>query len=342
MVYLNASNLAPYQHIMVNFVPADNGMGASFTWAVQADEDGIVAPPYNSLKMQNADGNYTASLLVPGCSVSPPSTNILVSQGNSQQACNGVVTIQPEWNVSSTTNGTALALNLKITNTNVSSVLVNLPSLTLPQGILSVSPVGLTNVTVNGQSTLSLSFPVSAVNTSVTDILAILAIPPGYANYVCGNTQYPAGGGQATITIRPPAAPLCGLEIVSFAFLPGGIDSGQPALLQLKIKNTGSSPITNLGFLGGLRPIGSTGGANAVSVLPLGQGLALNGVTLQPGGEVTTSANIGSLSLNPVTAVGTVTNYTVTISTGELNGQCAGATITSNGSASATVAITKI
>lgn len=298
--------------------------------SLSADNTGTVSAAAGSVIMDGPEGNYEAVLLVAGCKLDPESVGFQVVNFAAQQACQGYVTVTPQFSNSSFANGGTGSLLIALSNSNAGTVTVTLPQITLPAGLSSSLQIGGTQHVLNGGETKTLSYVVSAANTGTSDLTATLNIAAGAATYLCGGQVRSAGGGQASVAITPPPLPACQLQLISLVSDKSSASSGSPVTLTAILKNGGQNVITGIN---GSVNVGGSG----IATTPITPQLVANGLTLQPGASIPLTVTFTPVLTNPGAGA---KNITVTLQAGVFVGSCNGSSVGSIGSYSTTIVVT--
>jgi hypothetical protein len=327
-ITVSLAGLSPFSTMIV-LVSGPNGSYSNVQ--MQADNTGTIGGLEGAILMDGPEGNYTIQPLVPGCKLTPAVINASVVNFAAQEACKGFVSVTPVFSDSQVSNGSTVNFTLQVQNTNAGAVTVTLPPMTLPAGLqVQGSAPQINNLVVNGNTSESVSFILKGANVSVADLLESISILPGQASYVCGGSIRSAGGGQANITVKAPPAPACGIAITSLVFNTAAVSSGGSATLTLKIKNIGTSAVTNFNGTSAVTGAG-------ITFTPSVMQLSAANLTIGAGQEVTLTAS-GNFTLEaPVTTLKTATAL---VQAGNFNGICGGTNITTSNTFSSSLSVT--
>ena len=327
-VTINASGLLPFALFTVRVTPQ---VGQIEYLPLKADANGNVVNA--KARLSNAqDAVVFTPIYVGGVpNTANFSVEVLPCGVQEECTCQGSVTVTPFVTSNNIVSGQPVALLLVVKNTNscpISSF--NLPALNLPPEFTSAIPVSISNATVPGKSTRTFEFILQAQNPGAVSVPVSITVPASSGTFMCDGNSFSAGGGTVSLTIAPATGSYCGLAIDNFAFSSASVAEGVSVNLSITVRNSGSSPITNLSmpnlFIGGAN-VQITAGATAIGFAAI--------ATLMPGSVHTVTVGVTYNALVPNPA-----NHTVTLPAGGVYGTCNGSQISNSVARQATVTIT--
>lgn len=327
-VTINASGLLPFALFTVRITPTS---GQIEYLPLKADANGNVVNAKVRLSDAQSAVVFTPIYVGGVPSTSNYSVEVLPCGATEECTCAGAVSITPFLTSNSIVSGQSVSLLLVVKNTNSCPINnLTLPAISLPAEFTSVAPVSLTNETINGKSSRTFEFVLQAQNTSDDPVSVNITVPASSCTYNCDGNPFSAGGGTVGVTIAPATGSYCGISIDNFAFDPTSHADGVAGNLTITVRNTGSSPISNLAM-----PNLSIGGAN-VQIIAGATSIGFPAVpVLAPGATHTVTVNVTYESLVPLPM-----NHSVNLPAGFVYGTCNGSQISNGAARTAVVTLT--
>lgn len=327
-VTINVSGLTPMALFTVRMSPQ---VGQIQYIPLRADSSGNIS----NVKVNLTDAQ-SAVVFTPIYASGVPNTSnysveVLPCGTEEECTCAGAASITPFLSSNNIVSGQSVSLLLVAKNTNSCPITnFNLPALNLPAQFTAATPVSITNETIPGKGSRTFEFVLQAQNTTANSQTVNITVPASSATFACDGNYFSAGGGTVAVTIAPATGSYCGLSVDVFAFSAASIPNSTLVDLTVTVRNTGSSPISNLAmpnlFIGGA-DVQIEAGATQIGfpAIPV----------LAPGATHTTTVSVTYKSL-----AGLPLNHTVTLPAGFIYGTCNGSQISNGVARNATITLT--
>ena len=327
-VTINVSGLVPFALFTVRISPL---VGQIQYVPLRADGSGNIA----NIKVQLNDPQ-SAIVFTPIYAGGIPNTSnysveVLPCGVEEECTCAGAASSTPFMSSNSIVSGQSVSLLLVVKNTNSCPITnFNMPALNLPAQFTTATPASITNETIPGKGSRTFEFVLQAQNTTANSQTVNITVPASSATFACDGNYFSAGGGTVAVTIAPATGSYCGLSVDAFAFSAASVPNSTSVDLTVTVRNTGSSPISNLAmpnlYIGGAS-VQIEAGATQIGfpAIPV----------LAPGATHTTTVSVTYKSL-----AGLPLNHTVTLPAGFIYGTCNGSQISNGSARNATVTLT--